>query len=62
MAPYGLNSSFFVAMNYDQYYESSSCSRYFSITCESGTFTSFVADLCDCGIVNIDLNVALWLL
>ncbi|ETN04282.1 hypothetical protein PPTG_14979 [Phytophthora nicotianae INRA-310] len=57
MAPYGLNSSLFVAMNYDQYYESSSCSRCLSITGESGTVTAFVADLCyECGYGNLDLN------
>ncbi|EEY65121.1 uncharacterized protein PITG_16315 [Phytophthora infestans T30-4] len=61
MAPYGLNSSLFVAMNYDQYYESSSCSRCLSITGESGTVTAFVADLCyECGHGNLDLNTALW--
>ncbi|GMG15019.1 unnamed protein product [Phytophthora fragariaefolia] len=61
MAPYGLNSSLFVAMNYDQYYESSSCSRCLSITGERGTVTAFVADLCyECGYGNLDLNTALW--
>ncbi|KAG6970970.1 hypothetical protein JG687_00002301 [Phytophthora cactorum] len=61
MAPYGLNSSLFVAMNYDQYYESSSCNRCLSITGESGTVTAFVADLCyECGYGNLDLNTALW--
>lgn len=61
MAPYGLNSSLFVAMNYDQYYESSSCNRCLSITGESGTVTAFVADLCyECGHGNLDLNTALW--
>ncbi|KAL4144191.1 hypothetical protein PRNP1_013330 [Phytophthora ramorum] len=61
MAPYGLDSSLFVAMNYDQYYESSSCSRCLSITGESGTVTAFVADLCyECGYGNLDLNTALW--
>ncbi|POM74521.1 Hypothetical protein PHPALM_8526 [Phytophthora palmivora] len=61
MAPFGLNSSLFVAMNYDQYYESSSCSRCLSITGESGTVTAFVADLCyECGYGNLDLNTALW--
>jgi hypothetical protein len=61
MAPYGLNASLFVAMNYDQYYESSSCSRCLSITGESGTVTAFVADLCyECGYGNLDLNTELW--
>lgn len=61
MAPYGVNASLFVAMNYDQYYESSSCSRCLSITGESGTVTAFVADLCyECGYGNLDLNTALW--
>ncbi|RLN46623.1 hypothetical protein BBJ29_004463 [Phytophthora kernoviae] len=61
MAPYGVNASLFVAMNYDQYYESSSCSRCLSITGESGTVTAFVADLCyECGHGNLDLNTALW--
>ncbi|KAG7377136.1 hypothetical protein PHYPSEUDO_012129 [Phytophthora pseudosyringae] len=61
MAPYGLNSSLFVAMNYDQYYDSSSCSRCLSITGERGTVTAFVADLCfECGTSNLDLNAATW--
>ncbi|RLN96016.1 hypothetical protein BBJ28_00010450 [Nothophytophthora sp. Chile5] len=61
MAPYGVNESLFVAMNYDQYYESSSCSRCLSITGDSGTVTAFVADLCyECGYGNLDLNTALW--
>lgn len=61
LAPYGLNESLFVAMNYDQYDESASCSRCLSITGPSGTVTTFVADLCyECGHSNLDLNTALW--
>lgn len=61
LAPYGLNESLFVAMNYDQYAESASCSRCLSITGPSGTVTAFVADLCyECGHGNLDLNTALW--
>lgn len=61
LAPYGLNESLFVAMNYDQYAESASCSRCLSITGASGTITAYVADLCyECGYGNLDLNTALW--
>lgn len=61
LAPYGLNESLFVAMNYAQYAESASCSRCLSITGDGGTVTAYVADLCyECGHGNLDLNTALW--
>lgn len=60
-APSGVSAGLFVAMNKQQYGDSSACSRCISLTGPSATVTTYVADLCsECGHGNLDLNTALW--
>lgn len=60
-APSGVTAGLFVAMNKQQYGDSSACSRCISLTGPSATVTTYVADLCsECGHGNLDLNTALW--
>uniref|UniRef100_K3WJ67 Expansin-like EG45 domain-containing protein n=1 Tax=Globisporangium ultimum (strain ATCC 200006 / CBS 805.95 / DAOM BR144) TaxID=431595 RepID=K3WJ67_GLOUD len=57
--PSGINSSYFVAMNKQQY--ANACGRCISIKGAKATVTAFVADLCnECGQNNLDLSGNLW--
>ncbi|GAB9477917.1 hypothetical protein Gpo141_00015108, partial [Globisporangium polare] len=57
--PSAVTSSYFVAMNKQQY--GNACGRCISITGAKATVTAFVADLCsECGQNNLDLSGNLW--
>ncbi|TYZ66142.1 hypothetical protein PybrP1_003663, partial [[Pythium] brassicae (nom. inval.)] len=58
-SPTGVDPTFFVAMNKQQY--GSSCGRCLSVSGPRGTFLAFAADLCDeCGQNNLDFSGNLW--
>ncbi|TYZ67169.1 hypothetical protein PybrP1_012763, partial [[Pythium] brassicae (nom. inval.)] len=58
-SPTGVDPTFFVAMNEQQY--GSSCGRCLSVSGPRGTFLAFASDIChECGQNNLDFSGNLW--